>query len=157
MAGPGGDGGEVHPIDGKAGVWYPTGDLIRVTDAGELAFPGRIERQIKVRGVRVEPGEIEAVVGRHPAVENVVVNWDSSGSRLTAFVVPRGDNMARRAELRAFVGQYVAREMVPQELVFLPELPLTVHGKVDRLRLRNASADPPRTRASVHPESSDSQ
>jgi amino acid adenylation domain-containing protein len=121
-------------LDGRVGRWYRTGDLVRRDDNGNLAFLGRIDRQIKVRGVRVEPGEVERVLGRHPQVDDVVVDWDHEGSQLTAYVVGSGD--AAAAQLNALARRELPPEMVPRSFVLVNRLPLTSHGKVDRCELR---------------------
>ncbi|MFF9348226.1 amino acid adenylation domain-containing protein [Streptomyces sp. NPDC014734] len=123
-------------VTGSDRTWYRTGDLVRRDDAGELEFLGRIDRQIKVRGVRVEPGEIEGVLGRCPGVSDVVVDREPDGDRLTAYVVGDADGGAHSASaLTRFVRRHLPAEMVPQNYVFLDRIPMTAHGKVDRASL----------------------
>ncbi|MEU6664838.1 amino acid adenylation domain-containing protein [Streptomyces sp. NPDC046727] len=124
-------------VGGSAQRWYRTGDLVRRNDEGELEFLGRIDRQIKVRGVRVEPGEIEGVLGRCPGVNDVVVDWDQDEARLTAYVVGDAHSDAPRsaAALKEFARRHLPAEMVPQHYVFVGSIPMTAHGKIDRTSL----------------------
>ncbi|WP_190019107.1 amino acid adenylation domain-containing protein [Streptomyces lucensis] len=128
-------------LEGRDGRWYRSGDLVRLDDDGNLVFLGRIDRQIKVRGVRVEPGEVEGVLGRHPQVDDVVVDWDDEEARLTAYVV--GSEDTEVAQLEALARRALPGEMVPQRFLLVNRLPLTPHGKVDRRELRRSS---PRSR-----------
>ncbi|MET0234049.1 MAG: amino acid adenylation domain-containing protein, partial [Kibdelosporangium sp.] len=108
---------------------YRTGDLVRWTAGGVLEFLGRTDDQVKIRGVRVEPGEVEAVLAQHPAVERAVVTVRDG--RLTGYVV--GD--AGSAELRAHLAGRLPEAFVPATFVTLAEFPLTPNGKVDRAAL----------------------
>ncbi|MCY1059909.1 non-ribosomal peptide synthetase [Nannocystis sp. SCPEA4] len=111
---------------------FRTGDLARWNDRGELCFVRRADSQIKLRGFRVEPGEIEAVLARHPTIERavVVVREDAGDRRLVAYVVPAGAHDP--AELRAHVAAALPEFMVPAAFVALPAIPITDHGKLDR-------------------------
>ncbi|RKT89270.1 enterobactin synthetase component F [Saccharopolyspora antimicrobica] len=110
---------------------YRTGDLVRWTQDGELEYLGRIDDQLKIRGVRIEPGEIEAVLTEHPGVVEAVVTATSAAEpELVAHVVP-GPEPVDAAELRAWTAKRLPTSMVPSSFVLLPELPLTVHGKLD--------------------------
>ncbi|MET8010138.1 non-ribosomal peptide synthase/polyketide synthase [Streptomyces sp. NPDC005266] len=117
---------------------YRTGDLVAWTADGELRFVGRSDDQMKVRGFRIEPGEIEAALTRHEAVAEAVVALAREGERtlLAAYLVPvRGDAVPDPEELRSFLGAVLPDYMVPAVFVTLDELPLTGNGKVDRRRL----------------------
>ncbi|HZF09510.1 MAG TPA: amino acid adenylation domain-containing protein [Thermoanaerobaculia bacterium] len=126
---------------------YRTGDLARYRPDGALEFLGRIDQQVKVRGHRVELGEIEAALGRHPAVSQAVVTARADGGtgtilpchlRLIAYLVPREPAPVpapTSAELRAFLKQWLPEAMLPAVFVALPALPLTPNGKVDRRAL----------------------
>ncbi|HSK80756.1 MAG TPA: amino acid adenylation domain-containing protein, partial [Thermoanaerobaculia bacterium] len=114
---------------------YRTGDLARFRPGGDLDFLGRIDHQVKVRGFRVELGEIEAALARHPEVrEAVVVARDDGerGKRLVAYVTPRG---VAASELRQSLRESLPEHMVPSAFVRLDSLPLSPNGKVDRKAL----------------------
>jgi amino acid adenylation domain-containing protein len=129
------------PWSGHPGArLYRTGDLACWRRDGELEFLGRTDHQIKVRGFRVELGEIESVLAEHPAVkEAVVVAYDPQpGSRrLAAYWVPRPGAAAAAgsAELRAFLERRLPEYMVPAAWIELAALPLNASGKLDRRAL----------------------
>ena len=117
---------------------YRTGDLTRWRPDGRLEFLGRIDTQLKLRGVRIEPGEIEDALARHPQVREAVVAARPGAAGepvLVAYVVPReeaGDLFGDLAgALRAFLAERLPAAMVPAAFVVLPELPVTAVGKVD--------------------------
>ncbi|MGI5274222.1 amino acid adenylation domain-containing protein [Nonomuraea sp. CA-218870] len=104
---------------------YRTGDRVRRWPDGTLEFLGRFDAQVKVRGFRVEPGEVETALLTHPGVRQAVVTAD--GERLAAYVVgPAGPD-----ELRAHLASALPAHLVPTAWVSLPALPLTITGKVD--------------------------
>ncbi|HEX8391099.1 MAG TPA: amino acid adenylation domain-containing protein [Longimicrobium sp.] len=125
-----------NPFDASHGArMYRIGDLARWLPDGTLEFLGRLDTQIKVRGFRIEPGEIEAALQTHPAIEDacVIARADSRGDkRLIAYVVPRDGRMPELAELRETVRERLPDYMVPAAFVPMAELPLNPNGKVDR-------------------------
>ncbi|MBM7171736.1 non-ribosomal peptide synthase/polyketide synthase [Streptomyces sp. G44] len=117
---------------------YRTGDIVRWSADGELHFVGRADDQIKIRGFRVEPAEIEARLTAHPAVAEAVVSLyeDGGRKRLAAHVVPSCDaELPSAAGLRTHLAAGLPDYMLPAAFVTVPELPLTANGKVDRRRL----------------------
>jgi amino acid adenylation domain-containing protein len=115
---------------------YRSGDLVRYLPDGRLEFVARIDRQLKVRGYRVEPGEIEARITEYPGVRQAVVMLcpDGRGApRLTAFV--ESTNPLSQKELAAFTRVRLPEYMVPEKVITLPTFPLTPNGKVDHNEL----------------------
>ncbi|HEV8581882.1 MAG TPA: non-ribosomal peptide synthase/polyketide synthase [Thermoanaerobaculia bacterium] len=128
-----------HPFSSTSGErLYRTGDLARFLPGGNLEFLGRIDHQIKVRGVRVEPGEVEAALLAQPGVREAVAvaREDGSGpARLVAYVAPAADAVLDPASLRSALAGSLPEPLVPAAVVVLDVLPLTPSGKVDRQAL----------------------
>ena len=132
---------------------YRTGDLARFRPDGALEYLGRTDDQVKVRGYRIEPGEVESALRAHPAVaEAVVVARAQEGeARLVAYVVGReGREAPEPSELRRHLESLLPSYMVPSVFVPLASLPLTSVGKVDRRALPDPEA-PQASRAYVAP------
>lgn len=114
---------------------YRTGDLGGWTPEGNLEIVGRIDRQLKIRGFRVEPGEIEATLAANEMIDNVAVTaYERSGQlRLAAYytVPTSAPDTPSVKDLREFAAQYLPDYMVPTSFVELPEMPLKSNGKVD--------------------------
>jgi amino acid adenylation domain-containing protein len=143
-----------HPFRTEPGArLYRTGDLVRWLPDGNLEFLGRLDQQIKLRGFRIEPGEIEAALTEHPFVREavVIVREDRPGNkRLVAYLVPRSGERgcvsapsSVPADLRNFLEQKLPTYMVPSAFVVLPRLPLTPNSKVDRRALPAPEMDRP--------------
>src|SRR6202043_350851 len=117
---------------------YRTGDLGRWLPNGEIAFLGRTDEQVKVRGYRVEPSEVSTVLGQHPAVQTsvVVATDDAPGEKqLVAYLVLSAGATVSATALREYLRQRVPDYMVPASFVVLPALPVTEQGKVNRAAL----------------------
>ncbi len=123
---------------------YRTGDLARWRSDGTLEYLGRLDHQVKLRGFRIELGEVQAAIRRHPAIRDVLVmaREDSvAGKVLVAYVVVTPGCEPDSNGLRETVRQQVPEFMVPAQFVFLPELPMTPNGKVDRAALPAPALD----------------
>ncbi|WP_283133517.1 non-ribosomal peptide synthetase [Rhizohabitans arisaemae] len=118
---------------------YRTGDRVRRLASGAVEFLGRADDQLKIRGFRVEPGEVQAAIAGHPGVEDCVVlpYGDGDDTRLVAYVVGTADHAGIRERLAGHLPDY----MIPSAFVGLPELPLLAHGKVNRAALPVPEAD----------------
>jgi acyl-CoA synthetase (AMP-forming)/AMP-acid ligase II/acyl carrier protein len=124
-------------LDGRQGRRYRTGDRVRLLPAGEIEFLGRVDDQLSIRGFRVEPGEIVAALNSHPAIAaSVVVGHGSSADRqLVAYAVAATGECPEPDQLAEFLGRSLPEYMVPSKFVWLDELPVTAHGKIDRAAL----------------------
>ncbi|HSL83619.1 MAG TPA: amino acid adenylation domain-containing protein, partial [Thermoanaerobaculia bacterium] len=135
------------PLSGRPGArLYRTGDRVRWRPGGALEFLGRLDRQVKVRGHRLEPGEVEAALATHPGVREAVA--ELRDGRLVAWVAPRPDAPAEEVEprsFRRFLEGWLPEHAIPAVFVPVASIPLTAHGKVDR----RALPDPEAARAAV--------
>ncbi|QSQ23762.1 amino acid adenylation domain-containing protein [Pyxidicoccus parkwayensis] len=126
------------------GRLYRTGDKARWLADGQLEFLGRIDFQVKVRGYRIEPGEVEAVLLGHPALREAVVVARESASgntRLVAYVVPREGQSVEASALRTWLKGKLPEYMVPSAFISLEALPISSSGKVDRDALPEPGAE----------------
>ncbi|MFN8596438.1 MAG: amino acid adenylation domain-containing protein, partial [Anaerolineae bacterium] len=113
---------------------YKTGDFARYRRDGQIEFLGRLDNQIKIRGMRVELGEIEATLSQHPAVRETVVVWRAD-QQLAAYVVTRDGQTVTSAELRNWLKERLPAHMLPTSITRLDALPIGISGKVDRRAL----------------------
>ena len=127
-----------NPFNGQPGErLYRTGDLTRYLPDGAIEFLGRIDNQVKIAGHRIEPGEIETVLGQHPGVRQAVVVARAEGpgeQRLVAYLAPNGE-AASAGEIREFLRSKLPDYMVPSAIVWIDAYPLSPNGKVDRAAL----------------------
>ncbi len=133
-----------HPFSIEPGArLYRTGDLVRYLADGNLEFLGRLDNQIKIRGFRVELGEIEAALGQHPGVRDALVlaREDMPGDkRLVAYLIANEQSVPTQSELRRYLKTKLPEYMVPTAFEWLEALPLTPSGKIDRLNLPQPTA-----------------
>ncbi|GHO70203.1 hypothetical protein KSC_090950 [Ktedonobacter sp. SOSP1-52] len=140
-----------HPFSSEPGArLYRTGDLARFVPqrSNTLQYLGRRDAQVKLRGYRIEPGEIEAILSTHPAVSAAAVgmqhtrtNTAVAEQRLIAYVVRTPEHALSLQELRSYLGERLPQYMLPSGLVELEQLPLTSSGKVDRRQLATLTVD----------------
>jgi amino acid adenylation domain-containing protein len=133
------------------GRLYRTGDLVRYLPDGNLVYLARADRQTKIRGFRVEPREIEAVLRQHDRIRDVAVVASGAGvseRRLIAYVVMQeGEGGPEPVELREFLKERIPEYMLPDAYVTIDEVPLTANGKVDYRTLESKDAPVLRSRA----------
>jgi len=145
--------GEEQDEEGVENRLYRTGDLVKRLPSGDLLYVGRQDQQVKVRGYRVELGEIEVALAQHPGVREAVVAARDAGPFnrvLAAYVVTREASLSEQ-ELRSFLGRKLPEYMLPATYVFLPRLPLNSHGKLDRGALPIPCATPNAPASAVLP------
>lgn len=136
----------------SGGRVYKTGDLARYREDGCLEFLGRIDQQIKMRGFRIEPAEIEAALLLHPGVrESVIVARPQANGdkRLVAYIVPASAAAPSAVECRDFLKEKLPSFMIPSDVVALAALPLSPNGKIDRSQL--PAPDAPDVQAAASP------
>lgn len=128
------------PFGGPHDVLYRTGDAVRWLDDGRLEYLGRLDGQLKIRGFRIEPGEIEAVLASHPAVANAAITDEcppNGERRLVAWLVAAaGQTLPDDDALRDHCRQRLPIYMMPARFVAVPQLPITLNGKLDRRALQ---------------------
>ncbi|MFJ9304084.1 hypothetical protein COF04_29580 [Bacillus toyonensis] len=121
---------------------YETGDLGRYLPDGDVDFIGRIDNQLKIRGYRVEPAEIEKVLESHPSIKKSVViglNNKQGDTVLTAYMVSSSNEFLSISEWRDYLLTQIPPYMIPSSLIYIEEIPLTLHGKIDRAVLKRMS------------------
>ena len=124
---------------------YRSGDLARLLPSGELDFLGRLDHQVKIRGFRIELGEIESALASDPAVADVAVLalGTADDVRLVAYLVIEDETEGVEARLRARLGDHLPGYMCPAAYVWLDQLPMTEHGKLDRRALPDPGGERP--------------
>ncbi|WP_232665905.1 non-ribosomal peptide synthetase [Pseudonocardia sp. TRM90224] len=140
------------PFGSPGAVLYRTGDVARLLPDGNVEFLGRVDDQVKVRGFRVEPGEIEGALRSHPQVRDALVTTrdDVGGRQVIAYVVG-ADGEPDVTAVRAHLARRLPDYMVPAQFVALDAFPLTPSGKVDRRALPVPAANPARSRIGARP------
>ena len=125
---------------------YRTGDLVRWREDGQLEYLGRLDHQVKIRGLRIELGEIEAELLAQPEIREAVVvaQEGPNGARLVAYVVPQADSELDTSKLHDRLGQQLPDYMVPGVVIMLDTLPLNANGKVERKALPEPHPGEPR-------------
>ncbi|HET9913458.1 MAG TPA: amino acid adenylation domain-containing protein [Anaerolineales bacterium] len=117
---------------------YKSGDLGRFLPDGKVEFLGRKDTQVKIRGFRIELGEIENTLNEHPAVRQAVIDVWTPGNddkRLVAYVVPRQQDYQKANELQEYLREHLPAHMIPSNIMFLPAIPITPNGKINRAAL----------------------
>ncbi|HUS13006.1 MAG TPA: amino acid adenylation domain-containing protein, partial [Pyrinomonadaceae bacterium] len=141
-----------NPFSNRAGDrLYQTGDLARYRPDGSIQFLGRLDHQVKLRGYRIEPGEIETALREHPGIQDAVVVARQSphgGEHLVGYVVadvndPQFQSNSDAPQIREHLKKKLPDYMLPGYFVFLEKLPLTPNGKVDRRALPLPNGDRP--------------
>jgi amino acid adenylation domain-containing protein len=123
---------------------YRTGDLARFRPDGELEYLGRIDQQVKIRGHRIEPGEVEAALLAHEGVTGaLVVAAKDRAQRDNLLVYYAGPEPITTSGLRTFLGRTLPDYMIPHAYLYLREFPLTANGKIDRAKLPHLQSDRP--------------
>ena len=147
---------------------YRTGDLARYDTDGNIHYLGRRDHQVKLRGFRVELGEIEATLRQHPAIAQAVVVMQKEGGgttlssarpdvRLVAYLVAIDGAAPSLKEIRSFLGTRLPAYMIPAACAFLDVLPLNVHGKTDHQALIELGATGEQDRADLVPPQDDTE
>jgi acyl-coenzyme A synthetase/AMP-(fatty) acid ligase/acyl carrier protein len=145
----------LDPFSSEPGArLYRSGDLVRWLPGGQLEFLGRVDGQVKLRGFRIEPGEIEVALRECAGARQAhVLLWRPTGAepRLVAYVVPGGEAQPTPKELRARLRERLPEHLIPADFVLLESLPLTANGKVDRRALPSPQEAPRARQAAFAP------
>jgi amino acid adenylation domain-containing protein len=126
-----------NPYSAPGARIYRTGDLVRWLPDGQLEFLDRMDQQVKIRGMRIETGEIEAALARHPGGQNAVVvtRGEAPDKRLVAYLVAAAGDRPSTEDLRECIRRQLPKYMEPSAFVFLDAFPLTASGTIDRSAL----------------------
>lgn len=124
-------------LPGKKNRLYKTGDLGRWTSDGEIEFIGRLDDQIKIRGLRVETSEIEYILTQYPEIKQAIVLEKKleAHKQLVAYILPKTTAVIDMAKLQAYIGDHLPSYMIPAQIIQIDGLPLTTHGKIDKKKL----------------------
>jgi hypothetical protein len=139
---------------------YRTGDLVRYRPDGAIEYLGRLDHQVKIRGVRIELGEVEAALRQQPAIREAVVlarKDGPGGARLVGYVTTTPEPPFDAAALRQALAQTLPEYLVPAVIVRLEQLPLSPSGKVDRRALPAPEVEAQRTQAYAEPTTATEQ
>ncbi|MCR4762043.1 MAG: amino acid adenylation domain-containing protein [Lachnospiraceae bacterium] len=128
---------------------YRSGDLVRIRENGDIEYHGRIDNQVKLRGLRVELGEIESVIGSYPGIRSTIVIVIKKETEYLAAYFTADDEIETEA-LKAYISTKLTAYMVPQVFIQLDEMPLTANGKINKKALPDPGMEeeqvvPPRT------------
>ena len=129
--------------DGDGVRWYRTGDLVIDSGDGCYVFHGRRDRMIKKRGYRIELGEIEAALHRHDDIDRaaVVARFDEAGAAIAAFVALKPNRKKSVISIKRHCAVHLPQYMTPDQIEFLPSLPVTSTDKVDYQTLNRMLAN----------------
>ncbi|MDR0268846.1 non-ribosomal peptide synthetase [Paenibacillus sp.] len=121
---------------GSGKIFYASGDIGRYLPTGDIEYKGRKDRQFKIRGIRIEPGDIEAAIRQHPSVRQAIVLLQ--GSQMNAYIAA---NLNEEIDCKAFLAERIPRYMIPDTYTIMDHLPALSNGKIDitNLKLLNAS------------------
>jgi len=130
---------------GGDGRLYRTGDTVKRLRNGDIEYIGRADNQVKIQGIRIEPGEIESTLMRHPQVQTVAVVGMADASdvkTLVAFVEPKPGQSPSAPALRSFLSESLPIHMIPTRFVLVDRIALTHNGKIDRTKLPSLDQSP---------------
>ncbi len=136
----------VNLPNGSTSRLYRTGDICRWLNDGCIEFLGRKDEQVKIRGFRIELGEVETAIAGNPAVNSVavVITGEGANKRLAAYVVTKPEHELAGPKLREYLRERLPEYMIPANYVFLPALPISTNGKVDKSALPDPGGAPAR-------------
>jgi amino acid adenylation domain-containing protein len=127
----------------EEGLFYFTGDIVFEQDDGNIVYVNRLDNMVKTRGFRVELGEVESVLYKHPLIHQaavIAIPDDKIGNYLAAFVVMKSGEEITTAEIYRYCSQFLSAYMLPTRIEIMSKLPLSENGKIDRIKLKNSIA-----------------